>query len=133
MAEGKIAQQENEIVSITKDETTKYVQKEEEEKTYSEAEVIKMCIEEIRMTILQTSECKIYCYNRDTEEHAEIAFLQKTKPSDLANIEYLHIKNSCCIECSKELIKDIKVKPNCTLVNYMKTKPTMILKVQNKL
>ena len=52
MAEGKIAQQENEIVSITKDETIKYVQEEEEKKIYNEAEVIKMCIEEIRMTIL---------------------------------------------------------------------------------
>ena len=103
-----ITQSDSALVEMA---TNLTVQKEE---TYSEAEVIKMCVEEIGMTILRTGEGKIYCYNPITKEHAEIAFLEKTTKSDLANIECLQIKNSCCNECSKELIKaykDIKVKP----------------------
>ena len=37
------------------------------------------------MTILQTSECKIYHYNQDMLK------LKTTTKSDLANIEYLQI------------------------------------------
>ena len=110
--EDKTAQQENEEDTIVaQNEEVENITNgpaqsvQEEEKTYSEDEVIDMCIKEKGMTILRTSEGKIYRYSPITKVHAESAFLKKTKPADLESIEYLQIKNSCCIECSKELIK----------------------------